>query len=35
MKVGKQRGVNTWAAFAGTDEIASVDGDCAMTEDEL
>ncbi len=34
-KVGKQMGVNTWAAFAGTDEIASVDGDFAMTEDEL
>lgn len=34
-KVGKQMGVNTWAAFAGTDEMASVDGDFAMTEDEL
>lgn len=34
-KIGKQMGVNTWAAFAGTDEIASVDGDFAMTEDEL
>jgi hypothetical protein len=34
-KVGKQMGVNTWAAFAGTDERASVDGDFAMTEDEL
>jgi hypothetical protein len=28
-------GVNTWAAFAGTDQLASVDGDFAMTEDEL
>lgn len=34
-KVGKQMGVNTWAAFAGSDEMASVDGDFAMTEDEL
>jgi hypothetical protein len=34
-KVGKQMGVNTWAAFAGTDQRASVDGDFAMTEDEL
>ena len=31
IKVGKQMGVNTWAAFAGTDEMASVDGDFAMT----
>jgi hypothetical protein len=29
-KVGKQMGLNTWAAFAGTDEAASVDGDFAM-----
>jgi hypothetical protein len=35
MKIGKQMGVNTWAAFAGTDEMASVDGDFAMLEDEL
>ena len=28
-------GVNTWAAFAGTDERAIVDGDFAMLEDEL
>ncbi|MCC6364296.1 MAG: DUF1259 domain-containing protein [Bryobacterales bacterium] len=34
-KVGKQMGVNTWAAFAGTDENALVDGDFAMTTDEL
>jgi hypothetical protein len=34
-KIGKQMGVNTWAAFAGNDEMASVDGDFAMTEDEL
>lgn len=34
-KIGKQMGVNTWAAFAGVDDMASVDGDFAMTEDEL
>ncbi len=34
-QVGKQRGVNTWAAFAGTDESASVAGDFAMLESEL
>jgi hypothetical protein len=34
-KVGKAMGVNTWAAFAGTDENAVVDGDFAVTEDEL
>jgi hypothetical protein len=33
--IGKQVGVNTWAAFAGTDEMASVDGDFAMVEGEL
>lgn len=34
-KVGKVMGVNTWAAFAGTDDNAVVDGDFAVTEDEL
>lgn len=34
-EVGNQMGVNTWAAFAGSDERAVVDGDFAMTEDEL
>jgi hypothetical protein len=34
-KVGKQMGVNTWAAFAGTDDNALVDGDFAMTKEEL
>jgi len=34
-KVGKQMGVNTWAAFAGSDDYALVDGDFAMTKDEL
>ena len=28
-------GINTWAAFAGTDNEALVDGDFAMTEPEL
>ncbi|WP_437870180.1 DUF1259 domain-containing protein [Sorangium sp. So ce363] len=34
-KIGKAMGVNTWAAFAGTDDNAVVDGDFAVTEDEL
>jgi hypothetical protein len=34
-EVGKTMGVNTWAAFAGTNESAVVDGDFAMTEMEL
>jgi hypothetical protein len=33
--VGKAMGVNTWAAFAGTDENAVVDGDFAISEAEL
>ncbi|MFL6530900.1 MAG: DUF1259 domain-containing protein [Chthoniobacterales bacterium] len=33
--VHKEMGVNTWAAFAGNDENALVDGDFAVTEDEL
>jgi Domain of Unknown Function (DUF1259) len=33
--IGKDMGVNTWAAFAGSDENAVVDGDFAVTEDEL
>ncbi|MBA3596848.1 MAG: DUF1259 domain-containing protein [Methylibium sp.] len=33
--MGKAMGVNTWAAFAGSDEQAVVDGDFAMHEDEL
>lgn len=35
MEIGKTIGVNTWAAFAGSDGNAIVDGDFAMTEDEL
>jgi hypothetical protein len=34
-EVGKEMGVNTWAAFAGTDANAVVDGDFAMLEGEL
>ncbi|HVH42423.1 MAG TPA: DUF1259 domain-containing protein, partial [Labilithrix sp.] len=33
--VGKTMGVNTWAAFAGTDDDAVVDGDFAVAENEL
>lgn len=33
--VTNQMGVNTWAAFAGSDDGAVVDGDFAMLEDEL
>lgn len=33
--VGNSMGVNTWAAFAGSDEAAIVDGDFAMLETEL
>ena len=35
VNIGKDMGVNTWAAFAGTDDNAIVDGDFAVTEDEL
>jgi hypothetical protein len=35
MEVGKEMGVNTWAAFAGTDDNAVVDGDFAVKENEL
>jgi len=33
--VGKAMGVNTWAAFGGTDDDAIVDGDFAVAEGEL
>lgn len=33
--IGGAMGVNTWAAFAGSDESAVVDGDVAMRESEL
>ncbi len=34
-EIGKEMGVNTWAAFAGTDDNAVVDGDFACLETEL
>lgn len=34
-EVGNAMGVNTWAAFAGSDERAVVDGDFAVLESEL
>lgn len=34
-EMGAAMGVNTWAAFAGSDERAVVDGDFAMLESEL
>lgn len=34
-EVGKEMGVNTWAAFAGVDDNAVVDGDFVVLEDEL
>jgi len=34
-KIGNAMGVNTWMAFAGSDDNAIVDGDFAVTEDEL
>jgi hypothetical protein len=33
--IGKEMGVNTWAAFGGRDNDAVIDGDFAMTENEL
>jgi hypothetical protein len=33
--IGSTMGVNTWAAFAGSDDNAVVDGDFAVSEDEL
>jgi len=35
VKIDNTMGVNTWAAFAGTDDNALVAGDFAVTEDEL
>ena len=34
-EIGNTMGVNTWTAFAGSDDKAIVDGDFAMTEQEL
>ena len=35
VKIDNTMGVNTWAAFAGSDDDSIVDGDFAVTEDEL
>ncbi|HWJ41609.1 MAG TPA: DUF1259 domain-containing protein [Candidatus Limnocylindrales bacterium] len=35
VEIGNQMGVNTWGAFAGSDDKAIVDGDFAMRESEL
>jgi hypothetical protein len=35
MKFGGSMGLTTWAAFAGTDDLAVVDGDFAMTTSEV
>src|SRR5947208_12066508 len=35
VNIGKDMGVNTWAAFAGSDDNAVVDGDFAVAEDQL
>lgn len=35
MKVAGSMGVTTWVAFSGSDELAAVDGDFAMTADEV
>lgn len=35
VSLGKEMGVNTWAAFAGSDQNALVDGDFAVSEKEL
>ena len=34
-EVGKEMGINTWAAFAGSEQQAIVDGDFAMLEGEV
>jgi hypothetical protein len=34
-EIGKEMGVNTWAAFAGSEQQAVVDGDFAMLESEV
>ena len=35
VNIDNTMGVNTWAAFAGSDDNAVVDGDFAVSEDEL
>lgn len=34
-EIGKDMGINTWAAFAGSEQLAIVDGDFAMLEGEV
>jgi hypothetical protein len=34
-EVGKEMGISTWAAFAGSEQLAVVDGDFAMLESEV
>jgi hypothetical protein len=34
-EVGKEMGVNTWAAFAGSNENSLIDGDFVVLESEL
>lgn len=34
-EVGSEMGINTWAAFAGSEQLAIVDGDVAMLESEV
>jgi hypothetical protein len=34
-EIGKEMGINTWAAFAGSEQLAVVDGDFAMLESEV
>jgi hypothetical protein len=35
VKVGESMGLNTWAAFSGSDALAAVDGDFIMTAQEI
>jgi len=35
VKVGEPMGLNTWAAFSGSDDYAAVDGDFIMTGEEV
>lgn len=35
IEFGQEMGINTWAAFGGSDDNAIVDGDFAVTEEEL
>jgi hypothetical protein len=35
VKVGEAMGLNTWAAFSGSDDLASIDGDFIMTGEEV